>query len=434
MRQTKLISVLVIVLGVLSVLSAYAGGQTESTAKPSGTQAAAATAQPAKIYIYQSKYEIDGALKAATAQYAALHPNVTFTVESSSSGDFETELKSMFAANKAPDIFSTGGNVDLALMSDYMEDLSGQPWVKYMSKPALEGGSYQGKVYGFPLAVEGHGYLYHKDMFKAAGITAIPTTRSELEAVCKKLQSAGITPFSANYSEWYQAAIFEFNSPIARQPNPLGFIDAMNKGTASIVGNKDFRDMAALIALEVKYAKSPLNTDFNTQVSDFTTGKTAMMLGGSWSQAALDQVDPHMDVGMFPMPMSEDAAANDKFYASAEPFWSVNKASQSKDASEQFLDWLAMTPEGQKNLTTGFKLIPAFTNIQPDESAIGPTGSTLIKYIDAGKTYGIYSAYYPKGFGGAQLFGETLDKYAAGKLTADQLLAELQKNWESLTK
>jgi ABC-type glycerol-3-phosphate transport system substrate-binding protein len=57
---------------------------------------------------------------------------------------------------------------------------------------------------------------------------------------------------------------------------------------------------------------------------------------------------------------------------------------------------------------------------------------TLKEYIDAGKTYGIYSAYYPQGFGGAQLFGESINKYAAGKLTVDELLAEIQAEWASL--
>ncbi len=438
MKSYKLI---VMLLSMIMLAAAFVGcaPATESTsAQPSESQSAeqpdetsSAPAEPVEIHIYQAKYEIDEALKAACAEYTALNPNVTFVVESSSSGDFQTELKAMFSGGTAPDIFSTTGNVDMALMTEYMVDLSSEPWVQYMSAPALESGSYDGKVYGFPLAVEGHGYLYHKDMFEQAGITELPKTYSELEAACEKLVAAGFTPFSGNYSEWYQCAMFEFNSPIARQADPLGFIDAMNAGTETIVGNQNFVDLANLLALEVKYSKSPLNTDFNTQVADFANGETAMMIGGSWSQPAMDEVNPDMDLGMFPIPMGEDAAANDKFYASSAPFWSINNASASVDACKAFLNWLASTPEGQKNLTSGFKLIPAFTNIAADESAIGPTGAILKQYIDAGKTYGIYSSYYPNGFGGAQVFGETITKYAAGKLTADGLLEELQSDWES---
>jgi raffinose/stachyose/melibiose transport system substrate-binding protein len=442
MKKNKLIVSLLSTIMLVTILVGCAPSSNETTPQPSlvvpteqsaEVSSTSTTSEPLEIHIYQSKYEIDEALKAATAEYTALNPNVTFVVESSSSGDFQTQLKAMFSGGTAPDIFSTSGNVDLALMTEYMVDLSNEPWVQNMSAPALESGSAEGKVYGFPLAVEGHGYLYHKDMFEQAGITEVPKTYSELEAACEKLVAAGFTPFSGNYSEWYQAAIFEFNSPIARQSDPLAFIEAMNAGTETLVGNQDFIDFANLVALEVKYSKSPLNTDFNTQVSDFVTGQTAMMIGGTWSQPAMDEVDPNMDLGMFPIPMGEDAAANDKFYASSAPFWSINNESASVDEAKKFLEWLALTPEGQKNLTTGFKLIPAFKNIKADESAIGPTGTILKQYIDAGKTYGIYSSYYPNGFGGAQLFGETINKYAAGKLTVDELLAELQSNWEAST-
>jgi ABC-type sugar transport system, periplasmic component len=444
MKKSKIVAILVITIILTTTLFSCAAtndtasaspAQSSAASQPNEAQSSAATTstsnQPVSIHIYQSKYEIDAALKAACDEYTKLHPNVTFNVESTNSNDFQTELKAMFSGGTAPDIFSTQGYVDLATMADYMVDLSNEPWAQYMSTPAKQGGTYQGKILGFPLAVEGHGYLYHKDIFKEAGITDVPKTRTELENDCKILQAKGITPFSSNYSDWYQAAMFELNSPIARQADPLAFIDSMNKGTGKIVGNQDFEDMAALIGLEVKYGKNPTTVDFNTQVSDFANKKTAMMLGGTWSQSALDQVDPNMDVGMFPMPMSDDASKNDKFYADSSPFWSINKDSKCVDECKKFLTWLATDPEGQKNITTGFKLIPAFTNIKADPSALGPTGSALIDYINSGKIYGIYNAYYPKGMGGAQIFGESITKYAAGKLTPDQLLDELQQDWAS---
>lgn len=278
MKKIRLITTLL--LAVLMLSSVFgctsapsdAPEATEATVEATEPAATEAPAEPVQIHIYQSKYEIDEALKAACAEYTALYPNVTFVVESTSSEDFATQLKAMFSGGNAPDIFSTAGNVDLQLMSEYMEDLSDQEWVQYMSQPALNGGSFEGKVYGFPLAVEGHGYLYHKDMFTAAGIAEVPKTLTELKAACDKLVAAGYTPFSANYSEFYQSAMFEFNSPIARQADPMAFIDGLNKGTETIVGNQAFIDMANLVAVEVAYGKSPLNTDFNTQVSDFATG------------------------------------------------------------------------------------------------------------------------------------------------------------------
>lgn len=386
----------------------------------------------AEIYIYQDKYEIDAALKAACDAYTALNPNVTFVVESTSSDQFSTQLKTMFASGQGPDIFSTKGSEDLAIMVEYMENLDAQTWVANMSAAAVEAGSYEGSVYGFPIAEESYGYVYNKYLFAQAGITDVPKTLTELRAVCEKLVEAGITPFSSNYSEWYQSGMFKFSSAISRQDDPLAFIAALNDGSATMVGNEEIINLAKWIDIEIEYSKSPLNADFNTQVADFANGTCAMMLGGSWSQPALDDANPGMNVGLFPLPMSEDATES-KLFTSSAPFWSVNNASEDKEEALAFLEWLSTDPEGQKYLSSEFALIPAFTNIAVDSVAIGPLGADTTTYIAAGETYGIYSSFFPQGMGGAQLFGETVNKYAAGLLSVDEFAAELQAQWESVS-
>ena len=175
----------------------------------SGLTLVSADEEPVTISIYQDKYEIDEALKAATEAYTALHPNVTFTVESSSSGDFYTQLKTMFASGQGPDIFSTKGSDDMAIMAEYMEDLSGEAWVEFLSDAAKEAGTIDGKVLGLPISLESYGYVYNKDLFAQAGIEEVPMTISELAEVCKKLEEAGIQPMSSNYADWYQSGITE---------------------------------------------------------------------------------------------------------------------------------------------------------------------------------------------------------------------------------
>lgn len=385
-----------------------------------------------QIYIYQDKYEIDSALKAACDAYTKENPNVTFNVESSSSGEFQTQLKTMFAGGQCPDIFSTKGSDDMAIMAEYMEDLSDQEWVPFMTAAAVEAGSIDGVTYGFPISEETYGYVYHKDLFEKAGIENVPTTLTELADDCEKLKASGIeTPIAANYSEWYQSGMFKFSSAVSRQADPMAFIAGLNDGSQTLVGNPEIANLAKWIDIDVKYANSPLNTDFNKEVSDFANKTCAIMLGGSWSQPALDDIDPEMNVGLFALPMSENAEET-KLFTSSSPFWSVNKDSKNKEESKKFLNWLAMNEEGQNYLSNEFGLIPAFTNISVDEKAIGPLGTDSKAYIDAGNTYGIYSSFFPNGMGGAQLFGEAVNKYAAGVINADQFAEELQADWSSL--
>lgn len=425
--QKTMVSVLSALFLLLSLFGCTSKDAQTSANTPSSNK------DQVEIYIYQNKVEIDEGLKAACNAYTASHPNVTFKIESNSN-DYATSLKAMFAGGNAPDIFSTQGNDDLALMKDYTADLSDQPWVANMSEPSRASGTIDGKVLGWPLIVEGYGYLYHKDLFEAAGITELPKTRDELILVCEQLKAHGIEPMLTNYAEWYQTGVYYMNMAIARQDDPMTFMDGLTAGTVNLVGNKEFEDLTAWISVEMENSLSPLNMDFNTQMAKFCMKEAAITLGGNFSQPTLDEVDPDMDIGMFPIPLGNDAEANDRYYVGANTFWSVYDQSSNKEAAKDFLIWLCMDPEGQSHLVSSLKVLPGFTNVEADKDAIGPTGLAILEYITSGKTYGYLHNYFPTGMGACMVFGETIDKYAAGNLSAEQMLEQLQVDWQNAGK
>ena len=139
--KKKVLALLTCAILLLSLTACGGGsGNSGGGAGDGGSGSGDSGSGSVKISIYQDKYEIDAALKAACEAYTALHPEVTFTVESSSSGDFYTQLKTMFASGQGPDIFSTKGSEDMRTMVEYMADLSGESWVKDLSAAAVEAG------------------------------------------------------------------------------------------------------------------------------------------------------------------------------------------------------------------------------------------------------------------------------------------------------
>ncbi len=388
--------------------------------------------EPVKVTIFQQKIEIDEALKAAAAAYTETHPGVVITVETSGN-NYATTLKTQFTSNKGPTIFQTNGYNDMALWADYLEDLSREEWVQYMPDVAVDTTSIDGKIYGFPVAMEGNGCVYHVDAFSAAGITEIPTTLSEFREVCQKLVEFGYAegPISNEYSSYYQAGMFIFSMGLALQADPLSFIDGLNGGTATFLGNEPFIQLTKWIDTEIEFGEKPFNTDFVGEVSSFTSGNTAMMFGGSYSQPSLDSVDPEMNVSMFPFCISEDSAKNDVIFASPAPIWHINKDGGEAEtaAAKDFLTWLSCTEEGQAYMVKEMKLVPALTNIPVSAEDVGPLGAKLKEYIDANKVLGIYNALYPEGEGSAQLLGDAVCAYAAGQYTVDEFLQAAQDIW-----
>ena len=89
------------------------------------------------------------------------------------------------------------------------------------------------------------------------------------------------------------------------------FIKGLNEGTAKIEGNKYFNDYFKLVDLTIKYGnKNPLTTDYNTEVTQFANGETAMIQQGNWIQPMLDKLTPGMEVGFIPLALTDDASTS----------------------------------------------------------------------------------------------------------------------------
>jgi raffinose/stachyose/melibiose transport system substrate-binding protein len=426
-----------LVAGVLSASLLLATACSNDNA--SGTSKSSGSSKDGKVVvdIFQGKVEIADQLKALTAEYTKEHPNVTFNIETVGGGaDTGAALKAKFASNKAPDLFTNGGYQDLLTWKDKLEDLSNQPWVKDAYPDALKPMTLDGKLYGMPANLEGYGFAYNKKLFAKAGITELPKTFSQLEDAAKKLKAAGITPFSVGYAEWWVLANHGLNVPFAYElkDNP-NFIKELNDGTAKIEGNKYFDAYFKLLDLTVKYGnKNPLTTDYNTEVTQFANGQTAMIQQGNWIQPMLDKITPNMEVGFIPMPLSDDPAQSDKLMVDVPTNWVIyNKAPEAdKKAAEDFLNWMVTSQEGKDALSKQFKYVPAFKTIDAKAEDIGPLGAELQHYIKDGKTYSWQFMKYPDGAG--QEFGASLQAYIAGQKTKDETEKAFDATWAKLKK
>lgn len=419
--------------GVLStsLLFTAACGSDETSGKDSSSKDGKIV-----VDIFQGKVEIADQLKALTEEYTKQHPDVTFNIETVGGGaDGASALKAKFASNKAPDIFTNDGDQAAVAWKDKFEDLSDQPWVKDVYDGALDGMTFDGKVYGQPINMEGYGLAYNKTLFKKAGITELPTTLSELEVAAKKLKAKGITPFAIGYGEWWVLANHGLNLPFAYQDDTDAFIKSLNDGTGKIEGNEYFNDYFNFLDLTVKYGnKNSLTTDYNTQVTMFATGEAAMVQQGNWIQPMIDKITPDMEVGFIPLPINDDEAKSDKLMVDVPSNWVVYNGAPDadKEAAKDFLNWMVSSEEGKTALVKEFKYITAFKTIEATADDIGPLGADLQKYSQEGKTYAWQFMKYPDGAG--QEFGATLQAYVGGQKSKAETEKALDATWAKLKK
>lgn len=430
MQKGKLVKMSSLLLTLVIVLAACGGGNSNSNS--SNNKAASGSQEKKTVTVFQFKTEIVEGLHELARAFEEEHPNIKVDVQTvGGSGDYEAGLKTKFASGEGPDIFSNGGYSKLMLWQERIEDLSDQPWVGDIAPAAADPVTLDGKVYGLPLSMEGFGYIYNKDIFAEVGIDPLPKTYSELEAAAKKIADAGITPFANAYYEWWLVGSQGVSVAFNNQPDTNAFIEGLNDGTTTIAGNEHFLNWAKLMQLTLDYGnKNPLTTDHNTAVTMFANGEAAMMQQGNWTQNMIDSINPDMNMGVLPMPISDDAAVTSKVTVGVPVNLVVNKDSKVKEEAKLFLNWLVTSDMGKEYITKNFKFIPTLSTIEASPEDMGSLASALVEYVDRGEAFPNISGKYPDGV--TQEFGSVIQEFLAGKVDAQQWTENMQAAWDKL--
>ncbi|MES9682700.1 extracellular solute-binding protein, partial [Gottfriedia acidiceleris] len=230
---------------------------------------------------------------------------------------------------------------------------------------------------------------------------------------------------------WWILGIHLLNIPFAQQPDPDKFIADLNAGKVKIPDNDKFKEFIKLFDLTIKYGnKNPLTTDYNTQVTNFASGKTAMMQQGNWTQGMIDGITPNMKLGLLPIPINDDKEAMDKIPVGVPNNWVVNKNSKNKEEAKKFLNWMVSSDTGKKYIVEKFKFIPAVKTIEG--KGLGPIADDIQKYSAEGKVLSWNWFKYPNG--ATNEFGASMQAYVGGQKNPQQLLQSLQDTWDKLKK
>jgi raffinose/stachyose/melibiose transport system substrate-binding protein len=336
------------------------------------------------ISIFQQKVEIAEALKRMAAAYETEHPGVRLVVETVGGGqDYDVALADRYQQGEMPDVFMELGYRSLDPWVPYAEDLSGEPWVADLLPGTADAVTRDGKIYGDPLAIEGYGFLYNKTLFRKAGIMALPDTQASLADACRRLQAAGILPFSNGYAEWWVLGEHNFNLLLGAVDR-VRFADALAHGgppgadAAAVEGWMDLLDLTA----QYGSASATLTGTYTTSVAAFLAGQAAMIQQGNWIEPDLVKNAPGLEVGVLPMPLGN--SPEKRLPMGVPNFWVINKNSTVKTEAKAWLEWLRTSPTGKKFLVGELKVIPPYKSLQKE--SLGPLSAPFGEAWSQGRT------------------------------------------------
>lgn len=200
--------------------------------------------------------------------------------------------------------------------------------------------TFDGKVWGYPMAVEAVGLIYNKDL--------VPTPPASFEEIQELALPEGVQPILWDYNNTYFTfPLLMANGGYAFQKNAEGSYDPTDTG----VNNEGAKKGAALLRKFIDDGVMPAGVDYGVMEAAVNKGEAAMMLNGPWAWANLKTSG--INFGVAPIP-SVDGQPSKAFVGVLAA--TVNAASPNRDLAIEFIENYMLTDEGLKAINDNVPL------------------------------------------------------------------------------
>jgi raffinose/stachyose/melibiose transport system substrate-binding protein len=310
-------------------------------------------------------------------KYEAQHPDVDIQLQFLENEAFKAKLPTLLQSDAAPDFFYSWGGGVLRQQSETgaLMDLTAAmkandgAWAKTYKPAAVDGLTYDGKVYAVPYRMGTVSFFYNKALFQKAGVKAedIKTWSDFLGAV-KTLKAAGITPIAGGGGDKWPLH-FYWSYLVMRTGGQQVFEAAKNKegdgfmDPAVIKAGEHLAELGKLAPFQDGY----LGANWPQTLGTFGDGRAAILLGfentepnqrknaGDGKGLAAD------NIGRFPFPTVEGGAGKVTDTLGGLNGWGVTK--KASPAAVDFLRFLT-SQETERQMAAEGMIIPAAANAE----------------------------------------------------------------------
>ena len=374
----------------------------------------------ADIVIVQNKVEITSQMEEFAKLYEEKTGVPVKVITGGGSSDYNTVLKAEMQSGREPDIFVIEGPVHYEMWKDKIADQTGAEWTQYTAAAYVA----DGKVVGFPVAVEGYGLAYNKEILDKAGIDpAGLTTYDAYAEAFEKLDSmkaelgldmvVSMVAGTTTGMTWV-TGLHNFNVylTVGNERNDTTYIDKVLNGE---VDEERFHQYCQYVALLFKYSDPDmlLNCTQDSQLAAFANGKAAFYHQGNWMDPSLVAMNPTFEIAYAPHAFLHEET--DGILVNPPSWYAVN-ANGNVEEALAYLNFLATSEEGADYMVNKAAMVPAFTNVTLAPAT--PLSKSVMDWNAAGKTYDWQQYKLPDGFGMGTL-GPIYELLASGAIDVD---------------
>jgi raffinose/stachyose/melibiose transport system substrate-binding protein len=343
---------------------------------------------PAEITFHMSKPEAIPYFTALVEQFNADQTDVEVTLDTASN------LSAGFLRGNPPDVGLLNYNMEMARFMERgaLSDLGDMPEAQNIRPDVQElvdqYATYPGRTSVLPYSVAAASVIYNVQMFEDNGLE-VPTTWDELIEVCETLQAAGITPFYSTFRDPWTIAQGPFDYTVGGMVDVADFYEQMNElGTevspeSPVSFQKTMAEpvdrMNELLQYTNEDAESRGYGDGNVA---FAKQEAAMYMQGPWALGEIAKTDPDLELGTFPLPVTDDPA-DLKVRTHVDLALWIPQVGTDQESARSFVSYL-MQQEVMDEYNAEFLGFGTTTEAAPatDERILG-----MKEYVDDGRFY-----------------------------------------------
>ena len=337
-----------------------------------------------------------GFYEQAAKDFEADHPGVTVEISAMAHEDMVDKLEAAFQSGDIPDIYMERGGGELAdhveagLVRDLSEDASDE-----IAKigGSVAGWQVDGQTYALPFSLGVVGVWYNKGLLEQAGVTAPPTTMSELYDVIGQLKDAGLTPLSVGAGDkwpaahyWYYTALRSCDEEVLKDAvTSLDFSDP-----CFVQAGEELEDLLGTKPFNAGFLTTPAQEGATSASGLLATGKVAMELQGHWEPGVMQGLTDDGQglgdqTGWFPFPAVEDGAGDPTAQLGGGDAWAVSESAP--DEAVELVKYL-LSDDVQKGFAENDMGLP--TNSAASGSVSDPALADLLQVRDASPYVQLY--------------------------------------------
>jgi raffinose/stachyose/melibiose transport system substrate-binding protein len=295
--------------------------------------------------------------------------------------------------DRVPDIITlnANGNFGRLAQAGVFHDFTDEPVLGTIN-PAVQEiladlGTFGDEVNGLGYVNNANGVIYNTAIFEEQGLD-VPETWDEFIAVCDALVAAGITPFYGTLADSW-TGMPSWNA-LGAYPAQDGFFDKMRAqgedvGPDSAVSfEKDFAGMMDQQYTLFSYMQEGYRgRTYDDGNAAFANGEVAMLLQGIWATNPIKQVNPDIEMAIFPYPATDNP--DDRLLVSGvDVVFTIGKDSANEEAAMRFIEY-AFRTDVIEDFAASQNMVPSVRGAQLSDD---PALQSVRPFFEAGMITG----------------------------------------------